>query len=55
MVEVIFEINGIQQTQMAVFDSKEDAMGFCKTFKDEVLEQYPNAENIHLGKFWVSI
>lgn len=55
MIEVIFTLDGIEKKEMAVFDTIKQIQSFLQTFKDEVLEQYPNATNIKLGKCYTGI
>lgn len=55
MIEIFFTINEIEQKQIAVLHSQEDLRDFIETYKEEVLEQYPNATNIYLGQLSVSI
>lgn len=55
MIQVIFTINGVEQIQIAVIECDEDLQWLIKTFKEEVLEQYPTATNIRLGQLSVGI
>lgn len=55
MIEVIFELEGVEHKEMAVFDTLKQMQSFIKTFKEEVLEQYPLAENIRLGKCYTGL
>lgn len=55
MIEIIFKIDGVEQKEMAVFDTIKEMQGFLKTFKEEVLENYPNATDIALGKIYTSV
>lgn len=55
MIDVIFTIDGVEQTQTAIFYNLKDMQGFIKTFKEEVLANYSNATNIRLGEAWIGI
>ena len=55
MLEIIFTVDGIEQTQIAILDSWEDLKYFQESYKEEVLEQYSEATNIRLGQLSVSI
>lgn len=55
MIEIFFTIDGIEQKQVAILYSNEDLKEFLETHKEQVLEQYPTATNIRLGKLSVGI
>jgi hypothetical protein len=55
MIEIFFTIDGIEQKQVAVLYSDEDLKEFVKSYKDQVLEQYPTATGIRLGQLSVGI
>ena len=55
MIEIFFTIDGIEQKQVVVLYSDEDLKNFIKTHKEQVLEQYPTANDIRLGQLSVGI
>jgi hypothetical protein len=55
MIEIHFTLDGIEKKETAVFYDLKDMQYFIKTFKEEVLEQYPNATDIRLGECYVGI
>ena len=55
MIEILFELDGVKQKEMACFDSLEEMQYFIKHFKEEVLANYPNATNIVLGKAYLGL
>lgn len=55
MVYVHFTLDGEEKTEVAVFEDIRDMRSFLKTFKEEVLINYPAATNIRLGECYVSI
>lgn len=55
MIEIHFTLDGIQKKETAVFYDLKDMQGFLKTFKEEVLTNYPTATDIRLGECFVGI
>lgn len=55
MIEIFFTIEGIEQKEMAVFDSLEEMQYFIKNFNDQVLNEHPTATDIRLGQASVGI
>jgi hypothetical protein len=55
MVYIHFTLDGEEKTEIAVFDDIKDMQCFLKTFNEEVLNNYPNATNIRLGKCYVGV
>ena len=55
MIEIHFTLDGIEKVETAVFYDLKDMQNFLKTYEKEVLENYPNAKNIRLGKCYTRI
>jgi len=55
MIEVIFTLDGEEHIEVATFDMFSEMVSFMTTFKEEVLQNYPNAENIRLGQASVGV
>jgi len=55
MIEILFELDGTEQKEMACFDTLKEMQYFIKHFKEQVLANYPNATKIVLGKAYVGI
>jgi hypothetical protein len=55
MIEVIFTLDGQEHTEVATFDMLSEMVDFMITFKEEVLQNYPNAKNIRLGQASVGV
>jgi hypothetical protein len=55
MIEVLFVFDGIEKKEMAIFDTYKEMKDFIKTFKEEVLENYPTATNIRLGRAYIGV
>ncbi len=55
MIEIFFIIEGIEQKEMAIFDSLKEMQYFIKNFKEQVLNEHPTATDIRLGQASVGI
>ena len=55
MIEVHFKIDGVEKTETAIFYDLKDMQKFIKTFKSEVLSNYPTATDIRLGQASVGL
>lgn len=55
MIEVLFKLKGVSQKEMAMFDTIHEMQYFIKNYESQVLENYPEATDIQLGKIYTGV